>query len=118
MFDQMSKPEYTPDRWVMLEINRQGEKVYKILAGWSGGYLHGQSWKLNSGCVSASKDGDYFVFEGSSGSVYRCHKEYYGYNGLTINVLHNFQQDAARIDGLTIDVLSEETDFLTLDYVK
>ena len=118
MFDKLKNAEYTPDRWVMLEINRQGEKVYKILAGWSGGYLHGNSWKLNSGCKSVTKDGKYFVFEGFSGSVYYCHEDLYGYNGATINVLHNLQQDIARIDGLTIDVLSEETDFLTLDYPK
>jgi hypothetical protein len=115
MLDDIT-PEYKPDKWVMLEINQQGTKVYKILAGWSGSYLHGQSWKLNSGCVSAKLDGDYFLFEGYSGSVYKCHKDAYGYNGIIANVLHSMEEDVKRIKGLTIDVLSKSTDFLSLDY--
>ena len=41
---------YQPDNWIIVELpNNTG---YKILAGWSGGYLHGNSWRLNSGIKS------------------------------------------------------------------
>lgn len=32
---------YTPDTWVILEIQSAGETFYKVLGGWSGGYLNG-----------------------------------------------------------------------------
>ena len=37
-----------PDSWVILEINHNGEQFQKILAGWSGSYLYGDSWRMSS----------------------------------------------------------------------
>lgn len=67
--------EYTPDNWVVLKIKNEGETLYKVLAGWSGGYLYGDSWRMNSGVTEVTEDGDYLLFHGYSGSVYRCHKD-------------------------------------------
>ena len=39
----------TPDSWVVLKITAETGVIYKVLAGWSGGYLDGDSWRLNSG---------------------------------------------------------------------
>lgn len=51
-----------------------GEIGYKVLAGWSGGYATGDSWKLNSGITGFRRDADgYCYFEGYTGSVYKCH---------------------------------------------
>ena len=66
---------YTPDNWVILKITNKSEPFYKVLAGWSGGYLDGDSWKMNSGIVKVTKDKDYYYFTGESGSVYKGHKE-------------------------------------------
>ena len=67
---------HTPDNWVILEITPSNEETfYKILAGWSGGYLTGDSWRMNSGIAKVEEDGDYINFIGESGSVYSCHKE-------------------------------------------
>jgi hypothetical protein len=38
--------EYTPDSWVVLKV-KEGKGTfpfYKVLAGWSGGFLYGSSW--------------------------------------------------------------------------
>jgi hypothetical protein len=68
--------EYTPDNWVVLKIGvNPDDIIYKVLAGWSGGYTTGDSWKLNSGIVKTEVDGNYYRFIGYSGSVYVCHKE-------------------------------------------
>ena len=37
-----------PDSWVLLEVNHEGEQLQKILAGWSGSYLYGDSWRMSS----------------------------------------------------------------------
>jgi len=67
---------YTPDNWVILEISPEGEDTfYKILAGWSGGYLDGDSWRMNSGIDKVEEGDDYYDFIGESGSVYRCRKD-------------------------------------------
>lgn len=78
---------YTPDKWIILKIKYKTETLYKVLAGWSGSYLEGQSWKLNSGINKISMDGDYYLFEGYSGSTYKCHKNAYGTNMITSGVL-------------------------------
>jgi len=66
---------YTPDCWVLVKIGYStGEAFYKVLAGWSGSYLNGDSWRMNSGITTVEDDGDYWNFAGESGSVYRCHK--------------------------------------------
>jgi hypothetical protein len=108
--------EYQPDVWVMLRItsnNVQENPVYKILAGWYGGYAKGDTWKLNSGCTSAETDGDYYVFTGSSRSRYRCHKNSYRTNYLTGSVLTGLQKNNTTF---TIQLLPETTNFLELDY--
>lgn len=71
--------EYTPDNWVILKIKegKYDPGFYKVLAGWSGGYLDGDSWRMNSGITEMKQDGDYYEFYGSSGSCYRCHKKGY-----------------------------------------
>lgn len=63
-----------PDSWVIIEINHHGETLHKVLAGWSGGYLDGDSWRVNSGITKIELIDGYYHFYGESGSVYQCHK--------------------------------------------
>jgi hypothetical protein len=66
----------TPDNWVILKIEDTSYGTYyKVLAGWSGGYLTGDSWRMNSGIAKVEEEGKYYNFIGLSGSVYHCHKE-------------------------------------------
>ena len=52
---------YTPDNWVVIKMDGD-EPHYRVLAGWSGGYLDGNSWKMNSGIVRVEMDGNYYHF--------------------------------------------------------
>ena len=70
--------EYNPDSWVVIKMIHKDQTFYKVLGGWSGGYLNGTSWRLNSGVEKADLDNDLYKFYGASGSVYNCHKESYG----------------------------------------
>ena len=68
----------TPDKWIILKINNNGEIYYKVFATWVGGYLGNDSWRINSGIAEVSQDKDYYYFTGFSGSVYQCYKKAYG----------------------------------------
>jgi hypothetical protein len=64
---------YDPECWEILKITKDGEVIsYKVFGGWRGGYLSGDSWKLNSGIKSFKKLEDRIDFRGFSGSVYCC----------------------------------------------
>ena len=81
--------EYTADNWVVLKINKPQDPHYRVLAGWSGGYLDGDSWRLNSGITFHESDCDYWYFYGSSGSRYKCHVNSYRMTGSMCQVYQN-----------------------------
>ncbi len=64
-----------PERWVILKLPNN---YYKVFGTWSGGYLDGDRWKLNSGINKVEQDEDFYYFIGFSGSCYKCHKKGYG----------------------------------------
>lgn len=107
---------YTPDTWVMLKICTGSHCVYKVLAGWSGSYTYGSSWKLNSGCTKVTETENSFDFDGYSGSVYVCRKSCYGLSGYTANILSGFQEQLKETPGASIEVMPEETNWLELNY--
>jgi hypothetical protein len=107
--------DYTPDRWMVLRIQTDKEILYKVFASWSGGYTGSDSWKMNSGIVRATFVDPYWEFDGSSGSVYRCHKDAYGTNGYGGAVLSNLTGQAKAQD-LQIDVLDQDTAWDQLQY--
>lgn len=65
----------TPERWVILKLPNN---YYKVLGTWSGGYLYGDRWKLNSGIKKVEEDDEFYYFIGYSESCYKCHKTKYG----------------------------------------
>jgi len=112
----MSDNEYRPDSWVMLKLTCEGEDVYKILAGWSGSYLDGASWKLNSGITKIEEEGQCYLFHGYSGSVYRCHKSSYRLSVHTAGILASFQRKIKEQENVSIEMLPEETNFMEIKY--
>lgn len=101
--------EYIPDNWVVLKI-LQAKPIYKVLAGWSGGYTQGDSWRINSGIAIVEVDGDCFLFRGFSGSTYRCHKSRYG---LRMNNVHIYDK---LIKSGAVEMLSETSDWTKIKY--
>ena len=73
--------QYTPAEWCLVRIN---DDLVKVFGSWRGGYISGDSWRINSGIEKVEEDGDYWLFIGYSGSVYKCHKD-----GYTINSPYN-----------------------------
>jgi hypothetical protein len=66
---------YTPDSWKIVKFeSTEFGVVYKVLAGWYGGYAKGDSWKLNSGIVEVIETEDFYDFIGYSGYIYHCAK--------------------------------------------
>lgn len=106
--------EYTPDCWVVVKIinNTTNNVHYRVFANWYGGYLGSDSWKLNSGITKVEVDGDYYLFHGSSGSVYRCNKNIYRTSGYGAGVLANIIDNS---QGVTVECLDEQ-DWTALTY--
>jgi len=104
--------EYTPDTWVVLKLKpgKGSYPVYKVLAGWSGGYLDGDSWRMNSGITEVKEDSDgYLFFYGASGSCYRCHKDTYRLT-MAISGMYNKLKEQQQFDG-QVQLMPEDTDW-------
>ena len=69
---------YEPEEWVLVQVD---EDLVKVFGGWRGGYISGDSWRMNSGIEKVERDRDgYWLFTGYSGTVYKCHKDAYRIN--------------------------------------
>ena len=69
-----------PDSWVLLEINHNGEQLQKILAGWSGSYLYGDSWRMSSPIaeLDIKINSKWITATTESGSTYNLSKHHQG----------------------------------------
>ena len=81
--DLMSLPPedgISPNSWVIIEVNHDGEQFQKILSGWSGGYLYGDSWRMSSRIKEIKIDinSEWIIATTESGSTYRLLKESQG----------------------------------------
>jgi hypothetical protein len=70
----------TPDSWVIIEVNHEGEQFQKILSGWSGGFLDSDAWRMSSRIkrMRINIDEDYFTVDTESGSFYTLYKNRQG----------------------------------------
>jgi hypothetical protein len=84
---------YTPDRWVVIEVNSpEHGKIRKILGSWYGGWAGSDSWRMNSGIEQVIDQGDYYDVIGWSGSVYKCYKGAEGMSGYTTTVYEDYKK--------------------------
>ena len=98
----------TPDKWVVLKLPNN---IHKVFASWAGGYLHRDSWKLNSGIANVEQEGDYYYFTGYSGSVYKCHKMGYGTTSYGSLVLDDMLQRALKSD-VVVEILPDAVNWV------
>jgi hypothetical protein len=103
---------YTPDNWVVVKIFGD-DPHYRVLAGWSGGYMTGDSWRMNSGITSVEEGENKLNFYGSSGSCYSCGKDSYG---LRMNSAYIFSK-LKELHGDKIEMMPEKTDWFELDWI-
>ena len=87
--------EYTPDKWVVIEIDYGEEKIQKILSSWYGGWAGSDSWRLSSGITGVEELEDSYIIMNESGSVYTCYKGRYGMSAYTMGVLEDFKKQAS-----------------------
>ncbi len=105
---------YRPDRWMVIKISHLDDKShYRVFGTWIGGYTSGDSWRMNSGIVRVEEQENNYRFFGTSGSEYTCFKNYYGTSGYSEGVLQNII-DVQSKQGVTIEILPSDTDFITL----
>jgi len=108
--------EYIPDKWVVVKI--EGKDVpltYKVFACWYGGFLNGDSWKMNSGIKKVTKKKNCWYFEGFSGSVYECYKERYRTNMYGGGVLKDIIERSKQVS-VAVEVVNKNTNWEKLKY--
>lgn len=103
---------YTPDLWLVVKVNGK-DPHYRVFGSWYGGYLGSDSWRMNSGIKKVTVEDDIYLFEGSSGSVYRCHKKAYGISGYGSSVLNHMIENSP---DLQLEIIKEDVDVTTLEY--
>lgn len=116
---------YNPDCWVVIKITNtdtllateNDEVLYKVLAGWGGGYLNGDSWRMNSGIDLVFDHDREIHFYGHSGSTYICHKEAYGLRMSTAGIFKQMQLIGTGVDGSAkVEMMPEDTDWTNIKY--
>ena len=91
---------YTPDSWVIVRIQYEKyETIYKVLAGWSGSYLYGASWKLSSGIVTFEDKGKYYESLQDSGSTYMLYKSSERMSAIMASTFASFEEQLKGNDG-------------------
>lgn len=88
---------YQPDVWqlVKIQLNDGSPVMYKVLAGWYGGYGGSDAWKLSSACLRADLEMETgcIVFHNESGSQYRGTPHGRRFSGLTGNIYQHLVKD-------------------------
>ena len=108
--------EYIPHKWVVVKIEGKNFPLtYKVFGCWYGGYLGSNSWKFNSGIKAVTEDEDSWLFEGYSGSVYKCHKKVYGMHMYGNGILNDIICKSEEV-GVKVEVMPQNTNWLDLSY--
>lgn len=104
--------DYYPDKFLLVEIEYPDETIMRVFGTWSGGYLSGDTWRMNSGVNTVKTEGDMILFEGyTTGSIYHCHPESYGCTAYGSGVLNSMVEKAE----VPVRILSEEE---MIEYVE
>jgi hypothetical protein len=65
---------------------------YRVFGSWYGGYAGSDSWRMNSGITSMIEEDDHYLFIGSTGSTYACHKDMYGASSYGYGVAKGYEE--------------------------
>lgn len=106
-----------PDAWIIVKIKNKNETVHKIAAGWNGGYLHGNSWRVNSGIKSVDYKDGFYRFFGFSGSIYECHQSTYSRKICNMPALERIIS-ACENQKAEYEILDENTDWMNYKFYE
>jgi hypothetical protein len=70
--------------------------MYKVFAGWYGGYAGSDSWKLSSGIEKSIEHDDYYEIHNNSGSVYKCYKTLIGQSIYMHSIFSQFKENCEK----------------------
>lgn len=82
---------YNPDKWMLIKITGK-DPHYRVFGSWYGGYAGADSWRMNSGITSMIEEDDHYLFIGSSGSTYACHKDMYGASSYGMSIAREYEE--------------------------
>ncbi len=70
----------TADAWVIIEIKDNDTVYSKVLSGWSGSYLYGDSWRMSSRIqeINIQVNQDFYTVTTEISSTYRLYKSRQG----------------------------------------
>jgi hypothetical protein len=98
--------EYTPDRWVIVEINSpEHGTIRKGLGSWYGGFAGSDEWRMNSGIEKVIDQGTYYDVYGYSGSIYKCVKGAEGMSAYTSSVYENYKNKLEESNMGTMEIV-------------
>lgn len=105
---------YTPSGWSFLKIKVYGQDntIVKVFGSWSGGYLSGDSWRVNSGVTKIEESDREYIVSGYSGSQYILSKTVNHITAYNKRVLEDMIEEL-RSYGHQADIISVE-DAITL----
>ena len=101
---------YHPDYWCVVKVD-SNDPHYRVFGSWSGSYVFGSSWRMNSGIVRVDDIGECYEFHGASGSIYKCHKEMYGCHWESQGELNRVLMHEA------FSLLPENTNWKEMDWI-
>lgn len=87
---------HVPDVWVALELTTPESSIHKILAGWYGGYMGVDSWKMNSGISRIIEHPGHYEVHGYSGSSYVCYKHIERFSNYTHSIFNHYVAEAEK----------------------
>ena len=107
--------EYIPHKWLVVKIEG-GEfpLTYKVFACWHGRYSEEDSWKINSGITKVTKEDNFYLFKGYSGSVYSCREKCYGATMYGYGVLDSIIKRSKEA-GVNVEIMPEDTNWKKLN---
>lgn len=100
---------YYPDTWIIVELKGTDvpKPYHRILAGWSGSYLYGSSWKMSSGVTKIIEQENHWEIHNHSGSIYQCPKGREQLSLYTQSILESYSQDNS--EKIAINLVSLES---------
>jgi hypothetical protein len=90
--DLQAQDGQSPDKWVLLTISNGIDTVAKILSGWHGSYLGGDSWRLSSDIVDYTEDDKCYHLKTQSGSTYTLYKHHIGFTNMSLSIYESQKQ--------------------------
>lgn len=110
----MSK--YTPDYFSIIKIVEKEDTYYKVFGTWSGSYLEGDHWRVSTRIVDVKLVGQCYQFFGASGSCYEVHKDTYGANAYTSQVMRGMVEKSNLSQRYTAEIMDSSTDWTQLEF--